>query len=87
MWEVFTCGDMPYKEKRNIDVVEYVVTQNKRLAKPASAPMIIYQIMMKCWDKVRTLYVLIYYCVGYFTLLLNDVFLFLLCTVSEDMTI
>ncbi|XP_025085386.1 tyrosine-protein kinase TXK-like isoform X2 [Pomacea canaliculata] len=51
MWEVFTCGDMPYKEKRNIDVVEYVVTQNKRLAKPASAPMIIYQIMMKCWDK------------------------------------
>ena len=52
MWEIFTCGEMPYREKRNIDVVEYVVTQNKRLNKPPNTPMIIYQVMMHCWDKV-----------------------------------
>ncbi|KAK7464024.1 hypothetical protein BaRGS_00037988 [Batillaria attramentaria] len=51
MWEVFTCGEMPYREKRNVDVVDFVVTQNKRLAKPSNTPMIVYQIMMKCWDK------------------------------------
>ena len=52
MWEIFTCGEMPYREKRNIDVVEYVVTQNKRLNKPPNTPMIIYQVMTHCWDKV-----------------------------------
>jgi hypothetical protein len=52
MWEVFTCGDMPYREKRNVDVVDYVVTQGKRLQKPTNTPMIIYQVMMRCWDKV-----------------------------------
>lgn len=51
MWEVFTCGEMPYREKRNVDVVDFVVVQNKRLAKPPNTPLIIYQIMMKCWDK------------------------------------
>ena len=55
MWEVFTCGEMPYREKRNIDVVEYVVTENKRLHKPANTPVIIYQVMMRCWDKVTCL--------------------------------
>ena len=52
MWEIFTCGEMPYREKRNIDVVEYVVTQNKRLNKPGNTPVIIYQVMMRCWEKV-----------------------------------
>jgi hypothetical protein len=52
MWEVFTCGEMPYREKRNVDVVDYVVTQGKRLQKPTNTPMIIYQVMMRCWDKV-----------------------------------
>ncbi|KAL8604048.1 hypothetical protein ACOMHN_024873 [Nucella lapillus] len=51
MWEVFTCGEMPYRDKRNIDVVEYVVTENKRLSKPLHTPVIIYQVMMRCWDK------------------------------------
>lgn len=51
MWEVFTCGEMPYREKRNVDVVDFVVTQNKRLAKPNNTPQIIYHVMMKCWDK------------------------------------
>nr|KAG5687273.1 hypothetical protein BaRGS_010260 [Batillaria attramentaria] len=53
MWEVFTCGEMPYREKRNVDVVDFVVTQNKRLAKPSNTPMIVYQIMMRCWDKCK----------------------------------
>ncbi|KAK7097302.1 tyrosine-protein kinase Btk-like [Littorina saxatilis] len=51
MWEIFTCGEMPYRDKRNVDVVDYVVTQNKRLSKPSNCPMIIYQVMMRCWDK------------------------------------
>lgn len=51
MWEVFTCGEMPYRDKRNVDVVDYVVTQEKRLQKPVNTPMIIYQVMLRCWDK------------------------------------
>ncbi|XP_076467767.1 tyrosine-protein kinase Btk-like [Babylonia areolata] len=51
MWEVFTCGQMPYHNKRNVDVVDYVVTQNRRLERPTNTPGVIYQIMLRCWDK------------------------------------
>ncbi|KAL8562218.1 hypothetical protein ACOMHN_005203 [Nucella lapillus] len=51
MWEVFTCGEMPYRNKRNVDVVDYVVTQNRRLEQPSNTPKMIYQVMMHCWEK------------------------------------
>ena len=52
MWEVFTCGDMPYNQMRNADVVDFVCTSNRRLAKPTEAPERIYQVMLECWHKV-----------------------------------
>lgn len=52
MWEIFTCGLMPYDQMRNADVVDFVCTSNKRLRKPDAAPEKIYQIMMECWHKV-----------------------------------
>ena len=52
MWEVFTCGEMPYRDKRNVDVVDYVITQNKRLDKPHICPPLVYKVMMMCWLKV-----------------------------------
>lgn len=52
MWEVFTCGQMPYDQMRNAEVVDFVCTHNRRLPKPAGATENIYHIMEKCWDKV-----------------------------------
>ncbi|XP_064636639.1 tyrosine-protein kinase Tec-like isoform X2 [Lineus longissimus] len=49
MWEVFTCGEMPYGKMPNHQVVEYVVTQNKRLENPAHCPPQLFSIMYKTW--------------------------------------
>ncbi|WAQ99733.1 TEC-like protein [Mya arenaria] len=51
MWEVFTCGDMPYNQMRNAEVVDFVCSSNRRLAKPNGAPEKIYQVMLECWNK------------------------------------
>ncbi|XP_045204192.2 tyrosine-protein kinase Tec-like isoform X1 [Mercenaria mercenaria] len=51
MWEIFTCGQMPYDQMRNADVVDFVCTANKRLPKPEASPQRTYQIMMDCWKK------------------------------------
>lgn len=59
MWEVFTCGQMPYDQMRNAEVVDFVCTHNKRLAKPQASTDNIYHIMEKCWDKVNALFFLI----------------------------
>ncbi|ESO92090.1 hypothetical protein LOTGIDRAFT_147628, partial [Lottia gigantea] len=52
MWEIFTAGEMPYGKMKNSDVVDYVVSDNKRLNQPPAAPDIIYKIMKKCWKLV-----------------------------------
>ena len=52
MWEIFTGGMMPYDQMRNAEVVDFVCTSKKRLAKPEAAPMIVYSIMLDCWDEV-----------------------------------
>ena len=52
MWEIFTGGMMPYDQMRNADVVDFVCTSGKRLAKPEAAPIVIYSIMLECWDIV-----------------------------------
>lgn len=50
MWEIFTGGMMPYDQMRNAEVVDFVCSSNKRLAKPDPAPIIVYTIMLECWD-------------------------------------
>ncbi|KAL5012838.1 hypothetical protein ScPMuIL_011389 [Solemya velum] len=51
MWEIFTGGIMPYKEMKNIDVVDYIVHAGKRLGKPQACPNVIYNVMMDTWHK------------------------------------
>ncbi|XP_076467765.1 tyrosine-protein kinase TXK-like [Babylonia areolata] len=51
MWEIFTCGQMPYGKKRNQEVVNYVIHLDGRLEQPSNAPDDVYTIMKKCWHK------------------------------------
>ncbi|XP_060078276.1 tyrosine-protein kinase Btk29A-like [Ylistrum balloti] len=50
MWEVFTGGVMPYDKMKNVDVVDYVCHNRKRLEKPAACPEKIHKVMMQCWQ-------------------------------------
>lgn len=51
MWEVYTCGKMPYGRMRNNEVAEMV--QNGRiLEKPRYCPDYVYSIMQQCWTPV-----------------------------------
>lgn len=52
MWEIFTCGDEPYADKSNTEVLELVCSSSARLEKPATCPKDIYQEMRMCWKKV-----------------------------------
>jgi hypothetical protein len=49
MWEVFTCGDMPYGSRKNADVVDDVCRKHIHLSKPERCPDIVYDIMLDCW--------------------------------------
>ncbi|CAN7948906.1 unnamed protein product, partial [Ixodes pacificus] len=51
MWEVFTCGKIPYGRAANAEVVEQV-QQGQRLARPHACPSEVYQVMRSCWEKV-----------------------------------
>ncbi|XP_055838392.1 tyrosine-protein kinase Btk29A isoform X2 [Episyrphus balteatus] len=48
MWEVFTCGKMPYGRLKNTEVVERV-QRGIILEKPKSCAKEIYDVMKKCW--------------------------------------
>ncbi|XP_046561926.1 tyrosine-protein kinase Btk29A-like, partial [Haliotis rubra] len=50
MWEVFSGGEMPYSGMKNLDVVDYVITSNRRLQKPMMCPELMFKVMMHCWD-------------------------------------
>lgn len=50
MWEVFTCGKIPYGRAANAEVVEQV-QQGQRLARPHACPSEVYQVMRSCWEK------------------------------------
>ena len=52
MWEIFTCGEMPYGKFKNPEVVEGVCHRNLRLAKPPKCPEPVYEIMYSCWLEV-----------------------------------
>ncbi|XP_044735873.1 tyrosine-protein kinase Btk29A-like isoform X2 [Chrysoperla carnea] len=48
MWEVFTCGKMPYGRLKNTEVVERVQRGNI-LERPRNCDKNVYEIMCKCW--------------------------------------
>lgn len=49
MWEVFTCGKMPYGRLRNTEVVERV-QKGHILEKPKGCYKDVYEVMQKCWS-------------------------------------
>ncbi|KAG5676708.1 hypothetical protein PVAND_006521 [Polypedilum vanderplanki] len=49
MWEVFTCGKMPYGRLKNTEVVERV-QRGIILEKPKACAKEIYDVMRKCWS-------------------------------------
>ncbi|KAK9870201.1 hypothetical protein WA026_006284 [Henosepilachna vigintioctopunctata] len=49
MWEVFTCGKMPYGKLKNTEVVERV-QKGLILEKPNQCCKEVYEIMRKCWS-------------------------------------
>lgn len=49
MWEVFTCGKMPYGRLKNTEVVERV-QRGIILEKPKPCAKEIYDVMKKCWS-------------------------------------
>ncbi|XP_039295113.1 tyrosine-protein kinase Btk29A isoform X3 [Nilaparvata lugens] len=48
MWEVFTCGKMPYGRLKNTEVVDRV-QRGIILERPKNCPKEIYDVMRKCW--------------------------------------
>ncbi|XP_025831328.1 tyrosine-protein kinase Btk29A isoform X2 [Agrilus planipennis] len=51
MWEVFTCGKMPYGRLKNAEVVERV-QKGLILERPKNCYKEVYDIMRKCWSPV-----------------------------------
>ncbi|CAB3228436.1 unnamed protein product [Arctia plantaginis] len=49
MWEVFTCGKVPYGRMKNSEVVDMVVTRRQVLEKPKGCLNEIYNVMRMCW--------------------------------------
>ncbi|XP_064482127.1 tyrosine-protein kinase Btk-like [Ornithodoros turicata] len=50
MWEVYTCGKIPYGRAANAEVVERV-QHGERLARPRTCPRDVYRVMRSCWEK------------------------------------
>ncbi|KOC60955.1 Tyrosine-protein kinase Btk29A [Habropoda laboriosa] len=48
MWEVFTCGKMPYGRLKNTEVVDRV-ERGMRLERPKACFKEVYEVMRKCW--------------------------------------
>ncbi|KAK0047331.1 tyrosine-protein kinase ITK/TSK [Biomphalaria pfeifferi] len=49
LWEIYSCGEMPYSGMSNPEVLKYVAEEEKRLDMPRSASAPIYAIMNACW--------------------------------------
>lgn len=48
MWEIFSCGKMPYGRLKNTEVVERV-QRGIVLETPKGCPKEVYDVMRKCW--------------------------------------
>lgn len=53
MWEVFNEGRLPYENRSNAEVVEYL-NSGLRLLKPRLAPDAAHLLMEWCWKEVST---------------------------------
>lgn len=51
MWEIFTCGKVPYGRATNAEVVEQV-QRGQRLDVPRVCPWDVYGVMKSCWEEV-----------------------------------
>lgn len=51
MWEVYTCGQMPYGKSTNAQVVE-MVRSGERLERPRICPREIFNLMTQCWQEL-----------------------------------
>ncbi|GFY64019.1 tyrosine-protein kinase [Trichonephila inaurata madagascariensis] len=51
MWEIFTCGKVPYGRATNAEVVEQI-QRGQRLDLPRTCPWEVYLVMNKCWKEV-----------------------------------
>lgn len=49
MWEIFTCGKMPYGRATNAEVVGQV-QRGQRLERPRACPREVYDLMRSCWE-------------------------------------
>lgn len=50
MWEIFTCGDLPYgKEIQNHEIFEIVCNNKQYLTRPEKCPKPAYDLMIGCW--------------------------------------
>ncbi|CAG2122525.1 unnamed protein product, partial [Medioppia subpectinata] len=48
LWETMSRGEMPYQGMDGQDILR-MFKENKRLSKPDTCPIIIYQLMWNCW--------------------------------------
>jgi len=52
MWEVFTCGEMPFSGQKNHEVVEQICHQHRHLSQPDNCPETVFTKMLLCWQYV-----------------------------------
>lgn len=51
MWEIFTCGELPYGKSKNPEIVESVCNRNRRLSKPENCSQEVFRVMTICWKE------------------------------------
>ncbi|XP_059179281.1 tyrosine-protein kinase TXK-like [Physella acuta] len=49
LWEIYSCGEMPYSGMTNPEVLKYVAEEGKRLEMPRAAPVPVFEVMKRCW--------------------------------------
>lgn len=49
LWEMFSQGEVPYKELTPVEVAIAVVAEGARLAQPRRCPAPLYATMQRCW--------------------------------------
>lgn len=50
LWELMTRGVVPYPDVDNFDLYSYL-TEGRRMMRPKYCPMILYKIMLSCWEQ------------------------------------
>lgn len=51
LWELMTRGVMPYPDVDNFDLFSYL-KEGRRMLRPRYCPVILYKIMLSCWDEI-----------------------------------